>query len=419
MSSTPSMADRRRVSASSSTAARSSSAPARPTTTAASASSEREGPGTTGSCSTRRRRSSAASSWRSSSPTATTTSRCSSLPTRARPTAAANGRRARGALRRAHPARRAARRARGSARRGPRRDRAASRGGQGRRPRGPSAHRRAVAGAARRGSGRPGRARVPEPGLRGEARLSLRRLREPPIARRAAPSPAGAAATNTRGRARDRPRGARRDRARPVAPRMSLAVDPYLWDWGDLLFRWLHVIAAIVWIGTSFYFVALDNHLLPPRDPRDADRGIGGETWEIHGGGFYRIEKFRVAPRTLPEPLHWFKWEAYTTWLSGFALLIVLYYVHASSYLIDKSVADLSTGEAVAISVALLAASWVVYDVLCRRLRSRPLVLAAVLLGLITLSAWGVAHLFSGRAVYIQIGAMIWTMMVGNVLFAI
>ena len=119
---------------------------------------------------------------------------------------------------------------------------------------------------------------------------------------------------------------------------MGATVDPYLLDWLDLVFRWFHVMAAIVWIGTSFYFVALDSHLLPPEDERDRDRGVGGETWEIHGGGFYNIKKYLVAPRVLPETLHWFKWEAYTTWLSGFALMIVLYYLHADTYLIDKSV---------------------------------------------------------------------------------
>jgi uncharacterized membrane protein len=198
-----------------------------------------------------------------------------------------------------------------------------------------------------------------------------------------------------------------------------LALDPYATEWLNLLTRWLHVIAGIVWIGSSFYFIALDNHLRAPADPSDAEAGVGGESWEIHGGGFYQVQKYRVAPPTLPEPLHWFKWEAYTTWLSGFALLIVLYYLNADQYLIDPTVADLSTGEAVSISVALLAASWVVYDVLCRLLGSRPLVLAAVLLGLVTLSAWGIGHLFSGRAVYIQIGAMLGTMMVGNVFFVI
>jgi uncharacterized membrane protein len=198
-----------------------------------------------------------------------------------------------------------------------------------------------------------------------------------------------------------------------------LALDPYVTDWLNLLTRWLHVIAGIVWIGSSFYFIALDNHLRPPQDERELEAGIGGETWEIHGGGFYNIKKYLVAPRVLPETLHWFKWEAYTTWLSGFALMVVLYYLNADTYLIDKSVADLSTGEAVAISIALLAAAWLVYDVLCRVLASRPFVLAAVLLGSITLAAWGIGHLFSARAMYLQVGAMLGTMMVGNVFFVI
>jgi uncharacterized membrane protein len=198
-----------------------------------------------------------------------------------------------------------------------------------------------------------------------------------------------------------------------------LAFDPYATDWLNLLTRWLHVIAGIVWIGSSFYFIALDNHLRPPQDERDAEAGVGGEAWEIHGGGFYQVQKYRVAPRTLPEPLHWFKWEAYTTWLSGFALMIVLYYLNADQYLIDRDVADLSTGAAVAISVALLAAAWIVYDGLCRLLGARPLVLAAVLLGLVTVAAWGIGHLFSGRATYLQVGAMLGTMMVGNVFFVI
>jgi uncharacterized membrane protein len=200
---------------------------------------------------------------------------------------------------------------------------------------------------------------------------------------------------------------------------LLVSLDPYVTDWLNLLTRWLHVIAGIVWIGSSFYFIALDNHLRPPQDEREREAGIGGETWEIHGGGFYNIKKYLVAPRVLPETLHWFKWEAYTTWLSGFALMIVLYYLNADTYLIDKSVADLSAGEAVAISIGLLAAAWLVYDVLCRLLASKPFVLAAIMLGLITLAAWGIGHLFSGRAMYLQIGAMLGTMMVGNVFFVI
>jgi uncharacterized membrane protein len=196
-------------------------------------------------------------------------------------------------------------------------------------------------------------------------------------------------------------------------------VDAYLADWLDLLLRWLHVVAAIVWIGTSFYFVALDSHLLPPRKPRDSGEGVGGESWEIHGGGFYRIQKFRVAPETIPEPLHWYKWEAYTTWLSGFALLVVLYYLDAETYLVDPSVRDLSTAVAVLLSIALLALAWIVYDVLCRLLGMRELLLAAALVAFVAASAYAAGELFSARAMPIQVGAMLGTMMVGNVLFVI
>ncbi len=198
-----------------------------------------------------------------------------------------------------------------------------------------------------------------------------------------------------------------------------LALDDYWWQWGNLLFRWLHVIAGMAWIGASFYFIALDNHLEPPRDPRDADRGVGGEAWEVHGGGFYRVETFRVAPARLPETLHWFKWEAYTTWLSGFALFIVVYYSHASTYLVDKSVADLSSSEAIAISVGLLAAAWLVYDGLCRAFGNDEGLLAVLVFVFICASAWGTWELFSARAAFLQVGAMIGTMMVGNVFFVI
>ena len=198
-----------------------------------------------------------------------------------------------------------------------------------------------------------------------------------------------------------------------------VALSDYWWSWGNVLFRWLHVIAAMAWIGASFYFIALDNHLEPPKDPRDADRGIGGEAWEIHGGGFYRVEKFRVAPERLPEPLHWFKWEAYTTWLSGFALFIAVYYSHASSYLIDTSVANLRPWEAIAISIAGLAVAWVVYDGLCRTFPNDEGVLALLVFAGICLAAWGSWNLFSGRAAFLQVGAMVGTMMVGNVFFVI
>jgi uncharacterized membrane protein len=198
-----------------------------------------------------------------------------------------------------------------------------------------------------------------------------------------------------------------------------VALSDYWWGWGNLLFRWLHVIAAMAWIGASFYFIALDNHLEPPKDPNDARRGIGGEAWEVHGGGFYRVEKFRVAPERLPEPLHWFKWEAYTTWLSGFALFIVVYYSHASSYLIDPSVADLRAWQAIAISVGGLVLAWLVYDGLCRAFPDDEGVLAVLVLAGICAAAWGAYHLLAARAAYLQVGAMLGTIMVGNVFFVI
>jgi uncharacterized membrane protein len=201
---------------------------------------------------------------------------------------------------------------------------------------------------------------------------------------------------------------------------MAASIDPYLVDWLDLVFRWFHVIAAIVWIGTSFYFVALDSHLVPPEHERDRERGVGGETWEIHGGGFYRIEKFRVAPHALPDPLHWFKWEAYWTWLSGFALFTVLYYLQPHTYLIDPSVAKLSDAEAIGASIGLLVVAWLVYDALCRTVARRSeAALAVCMLALVTGTAYGVTHLFSGRAAYLQVGAMLGTIMVANVFFVI
>jgi uncharacterized membrane protein len=197
---------------------------------------------------------------------------------------------------------------------------------------------------------------------------------------------------------------------------MVAAVDPYLIDWLDLAFRFLHVIAAIVWIGTSFYFVALDNHLRRAKGRDD----LTGESWEIHGGGFYRIEKFRVTPPTIPEPLHWYKWEAYTTWLSGFALFVSLYYLQPRTYLIDRSVADISPAVAIGASIALLAVGWLVYDGLCRTVGKRSeRALAAIGVVLVAVTAYGVSHLLAPRAAYLQIGAMLGTIMVANVFFVI
>jgi uncharacterized membrane protein len=175
----------------------------------------------------------------------------------------------------------------------------------------------------------------------------------------------------------------------------------------------------MAWIGASFYFIALDNHLKPPAEERDAERGVGGEVWEIHGGGFYRIEKFKVAPHELPEPLYWFKWEAYTTWLSGFALFVVVFFIHPRAFLIDPSVTDLAPGEAVAIAVGGLVVAWVVYDELCRFLGGTEWALALCVFAFVCLSAWAAGQLLAPRAAYIEVGAMLGTIMAANVFFVI
>jgi uncharacterized membrane protein len=198
-------------------------------------------------------------------------------------------------------------------------------------------------------------------------------------------------------------------------------MDAYVVEWLSFLGRSVHLIAGIAWIGASFYFIWLDSHLHSPRYADEAQRlGIGGEVWALHGGGFYRAQKFAVAPPELPEPLHWFKWEAYSTWLSGMVLLALVYYVGAEVYLIDRTVAELSRPAAIAIGLAFLAGGWIAYDLLCRSpLGAREPLLAAVMLALCTLAAYALVHLFSGRGAFIHFGAMLGTIMAGNVLFVI
>ena len=191
----------------------------------------------------------------------------------------------------------------------------------------------------------------------------------------------------------------------------------YLADWLALLVRWLHLIAGIAWIGASFYFVWLDDHLQPPREP---DEELAGELWAVHGGGFYVSRKFRIAPRELPATLHWFYWEAYTTWLSGFALLCLLYFQRAEGYLIDPAVAALSKPAAIAIALAVLAGAWLLYDALCRSpLQRRPGTLGLVLALLFCLEAFVLCRLFSGRGAFMLFGSSLGTIMVANVLFVI
>lgn len=195
--------------------------------------------------------------------------------------------------------------------------------------------------------------------------------------------------------------------------------DPFVLEWLRTAVRWTHVIAAIAWIGGSFYFIALDLALRPPKQAAEAAEGVGGESWEIHGGGFYRVQKYTVAPPTLPEVLHWYKWEAYTTWLSGAALLVLLYFVNADTYLIDRGVADIPVGVAIAGAIAVLGLGWLVYDGLCRVLEDNDRLLAAIVAGLVVLEAWGLSQFYSGRAVYILTGATLATIMSANVFFII
>ncbi len=194
----------------------------------------------------------------------------------------------------------------------------------------------------------------------------------------------------------------------------------YIIDWLHLLVRWLHFIAGIAWIGSSFYFIWLDNHLRAPQEPADDENGVGGELWSVHGGGFYHAQKYRVAPVTLPEELHWFKWEAYWTWLSGMFLLVLIYGYGAEVYLIDRAVSGLSVPAAIAAATGFIIGGWLVYDALCKSPLARDTrVFGGVLLLLSTLLAWGLCQLFSGRGAYILFGAVLGTIMVANVFFVI
>ena len=197
-------------------------------------------------------------------------------------------------------------------------------------------------------------------------------------------------------------------------------MEAYVVEWLNLLVRWLHVIAGIAWIGSSFYFVWLDDHLQAPMDPADDDKGVGGEVWSVHGGGFYHAQKYRVAPAVMPSPLHWFKWEAYTTWISGIFLTALIYWYGANVYLIDPAVAELTQVEAVGIAIAFLVGGWFIYDWLCKSpLVSNTKIFAGVLLLGCALLAWGLCELFSGRGAYIHFGAVLGTIMVANVFFVI
>jgi len=193
-------------------------------------------------------------------------------------------------------------------------------------------------------------------------------------------------------------------------------MESYIVDWLNLGVRWLHFISGIAWIGASLYFVMLDLSLKPPKNPADAQRGVDGELWAVHGGGFYQSQKFLTGPKGEPlsQDLHWSKWEAYTTWLSGMALLAILYWYGANAYLIDRTVADISVSAAIAVSAGSLVVGWIVYDTLCKVVRNE-LALSIIIYILVVAATWGYAQVFSARAAYVHAGALIGTIMVWNV----
>ena len=190
-----------------------------------------------------------------------------------------------------------------------------------------------------------------------------------------------------------------------------------IWEWLSFAVRWLHVITAMAWIGSSFYFIALDLGL---RKSPDLPEGAHGEEWQVHGGGFYHIQKYLVAPERLPERLIWFKWESYATWLSGAALLMIIYWSGAEIYLIDRAKADLQIWQGVLISGGSLAVGWVIYDLLCKsRLGHSPTSLMLLLFVLLVVMAWGYDQIFTGRAAMLHLGAFTATIMTANVFLII
>jgi uncharacterized membrane protein len=195
-------------------------------------------------------------------------------------------------------------------------------------------------------------------------------------------------------------------------------MEAYLLDWVNLLLRWVHVITAIAWIGSSFYFVFLDNNLQKPNSPDLLEKGVDGAMWAIHGGGFYNPQKYMVAPKKIHTKLHWFYWESYSTWISGFALFTVMYLWNASTYLIDKSLMDWSPAVAITAALSFFVVFWFVYDAICRVFGFRKngeLIVAALMLCVVAFASWLACQLFAGRTAFLLVGAMIATAMSANV----
>jgi len=192
-------------------------------------------------------------------------------------------------------------------------------------------------------------------------------------------------------------------------------MEAHLLEWLNLTIRWVHVIVGIAWIGASFYFVWLENNL----DRQVKNQELAGELWAIHGGGIYHLQKYKLAPTTMPKQLHWFKWEAYSTWISGVLLLITVYYLNAATYLILPG-SPVAPAAGVAIGLGSLMIGWFVYDLLCKSsLRHQPILLGLALMLFLVLLSWGFSQFMTGRAAYLHVGAVIGTMMVGNVFFII
>ena len=197
-------------------------------------------------------------------------------------------------------------------------------------------------------------------------------------------------------------------------------MDSYFLDWANLLLRWAHVITAIAWIGSSFYFVFLDSSLTPPVDEDLQRQGVSGELWAVHGGGFYHPVKFAVKPPQMPAHLHWFYWESYSTWLTGFALFTVSYLWNASTYLIDKSLMNWTPAAAVAVALSFFVVFWLLYDVICRlfgRQKNGNFIVGALVGVLVCAASWLACHWFAGRAAFLLVGAMMATAMSANVFF--
>ena len=197
-------------------------------------------------------------------------------------------------------------------------------------------------------------------------------------------------------------------------------MEAYLLEWANLLLRWVHVITAIAWIGSSFYFVFLDNNLQKPHSPDLLEKGVGGAMWAVHGGGFYNPQKYMVAPKIIHTKLHWFYWESYSSWLSGFALFTVMYLWNAGTFLIDKSLMDWTPVVAGSCALGFLVAFWIVYDLVCRVFGFRQngeLIVAGLMMVVIAFASWLANHLFAGRAAFLLVGAMIATAMSANVFF--